>query len=257
MPKTRSDKHMKWRVNNKILWTHKWTYKKEKQRVTKILVILSGVCWCVSVFFFFFFFFFFCLFVSSRHASLNHGEIRLSKLCLVWRLQLSGSSQAQQARSKKCEGQAAPEPTHGLWIAAVPLLGHLVSQPLEKRRSRGAGTSSGREHQRCEGAPLHVSNTIFIVTAFVLLVRSVELFQGAVAIWARMRVKHPNVKICALMSVCTPESSSLDVQPCVVCGVGRLAELLTIDWLEDRLKAYIAARLVEKFSEKVSDLVVA
>ena len=47
MPKTRSDKYMKWRVNNKILWTHKLTYKREKQRVTKILVILSGVCWCL------------------------------------------------------------------------------------------------------------------------------------------------------------------------------------------------------------------
>ena len=52
MPTTRSDKYMKLRVNNIILWTHKWTHKKEKQRVTKILVILSGVCWCVSGFFF-------------------------------------------------------------------------------------------------------------------------------------------------------------------------------------------------------------
>ena len=148
--------------------------------MTKILVILSGLCWCVSVFFLIFYFFNF--FFISRHASLNYGDIRLSKFCLVRRLQLSGSSQAEQARSKECERQATLKPTHGLCIAAVPLLGYLVSQPLEKRRSRGAGTSSGREHQRCEGAPLHVSNTIFIVTAFVLLVRSVELFQGAVAI---------------------------------------------------------------------------
>ena len=50
--------------------------------------------------------------------------------------------------------------------------------------------------------------------------------------------KTPNVKICTLMSVCTPESSSLDVQPGVVCGVGRPAELLTNDWLENRLKAH-------------------
>ena len=70
MPKTRSDKYMKGRVNNIILWTHKWTYKKEKQRVTKILVILSGVCWCVSVFFYFIFFlFFFYLLAHDTQAS--------------------------------------------------------------------------------------------------------------------------------------------------------------------------------------------
>ena len=95
---------------------------------------------------------------------------------VVWIL--SGTAASPEGVQKT----GGTEADHGLCIAAVPLLGNLVSQPLEKRRSRGAGTSSGRENQRCEGAPLHVSNTIFVVAAFVLLVRSVELFQGTVAI---------------------------------------------------------------------------
>ena len=58
--------------------------------------------------------------------------------------------------------------------------------------------------------------------------------------------------IWAFMSVCTPKSSSLDVQP---CSVGWLAKLLTIDRLENRLKTYVGASFVEEFSEKVSQLV--
>ena len=41
-----------------IMMNSQMNSQKREKRVTKILVILSGVCWCVSVFFFFFFFFF-------------------------------------------------------------------------------------------------------------------------------------------------------------------------------------------------------
>ena len=132
---------------------------------------------------FFFIFYFLFLFLShdTQASTMARSGCRSSALSDAFSC-LDPLRQSRLARRSAKDRRHRSQPTVCACIAAVPLLGYLVSQPLEKRRSRGAGTSSGREHQRCEGAPLHVSNTIFIVTAFVLLVRSVELFRGAVAI---------------------------------------------------------------------------
>ena len=94
---------------------------KEKQRVTKILVILSGMCWCVSVFFFFFFFFFFFHLMTRKPQPWRDPAVEaLSCLTasVVWNL--SGTAGSLEGVRKTGGTEANPRSVHSCCSSSRP-----------------------------------------------------------------------------------------------------------------------------------------